>query len=88
MHSLRELADRCGVGEAYLCRLFARFGAGETPARLLRRLKLEHAARRLSTEPGLLVKQAALDAGFGDAFTFSKAFRAMLGRSPSQVRGQ
>jgi AraC-like DNA-binding protein len=86
LRSLRDLAERCGVSEAYMCRLFVRFGAGETPYRLLKRLKIEYAVRRLSTEPGLLVKRVAHEAGFGDAFTFSKAFRAVLGRTPSQCR--
>jgi AraC-like DNA-binding protein len=86
LHSARELAERVGVSEAYLCRLFARFSAGQTPYRLLLQLKMEYAARRLVSEPGLLVKQIASEVGFTDPFSFSRAFRSMTGRSPLQVR--
>ncbi len=81
--SVQALAERCGVDEAYLCRIFKRFDT-DSPYQLLRRLKMEYAARRLA-EPGVLVKEVAHETGFADAFTFSKSFRQTIGRSPSEM---
>lgn len=86
LKSGRELAKKVGIGEAYLCRLFARFAAGQTPYRLLLHLKMDYAARRLAEDPGLLIKQVARETGFGDPFSFSRAFRSVTGRAPLQAR--
>ncbi|MBC7783519.1 MAG: AraC family transcriptional regulator, partial [Burkholderiales bacterium] len=83
LHSVQALAERCGLDEAYLSRIFRRFDS-TSPYQLLRRLKMEYAARRLA-EPGVLVKQVAAETGFTDPFTFSRSFRATIGRPPSAI---
>jgi AraC-like DNA-binding protein len=79
---LTEVAEKCHLDAAYLCRLFDRFGH-ESPYHYLMRLKMMHAAEILQ-QPGMLVKQVARQLGFGDAFRFSRAFTRVLGVSPKK----
>jgi AraC-like DNA-binding protein len=83
IRNLRELARRCQVDEAYLCRLFRRF-ARESPYHRILQLKMSHAAARLR-EPGALVKQIAAELGFDDPFHFSRAFKGVFGLSPRNL---
>lgn len=79
---LAEIADRCHIDPAYLCRLFGRFDH-QSPYRYLLQLKMQHAAQRLATS-GILAKQVARELGFSDPFGFSRTFRRMIGVSPRQ----
>ena len=54
---------------------------GETPAAYVRRLRLERAAWRLQLH-GDSILSIALDCGFGDHETFSRAFRRAHGMAP------
>lgn len=58
---------------------------GETPAAYVRRLRLERAAWRLQLH-GDSILAIALDCGFGDHETFSRAFRRHYGLSPREWR--
>ena len=58
---------------------------GETPACYVRRLRLERAAWRLQLH-GDSILSIALDCGFGDHETFSRAFRRRYGLSPRAWR--
>ena len=58
---------------------------GETPACYVRRLRLERAAWRLQLH-GDSILSIALDCGFGDHETFSRAFRRRYGLSPRDWR--
>jgi AraC family transcriptional regulator len=58
---------------------------GETPASYVRRLRLERAAWRLQLH-GDSILSIALDCGFGDHETFSRAFRRRYGLSPRDWR--
>jgi AraC-like DNA-binding protein len=84
LRSLQQIADECHVDRAYVCRLFRRYDH-ESPYQCLRRLKMTFAAERLQ-QPGALVKQVAEEAGFSDAFHFSRVFRSVLGLSPAAFR--
>lgn len=57
---------------------------GESPADLLRRLRLAHAERLL--EQGAAVGLAAAASGFDDTGTFTRAFKRTYSRLPSDVR--
>ncbi|WP_448004503.1 AraC-like ligand-binding domain-containing protein [Agromyces bauzanensis] len=57
--------------------------AGETPAELLRRLRLAHGLRLL--EQGASVGLAAAASGFDDTGTFTRAFKRTYDRLPSDV---
>jgi AraC-like DNA-binding protein len=84
LRSLEEIARRCHVDPAYLCRIFRRYDH-QTPYQFLTRLKMNHAAERLQ-DPGLLVKQVAAELGFQDPFHFSRVFKRVLGLSPDSFR--
>jgi len=81
---LQEIAQECGVSEAYLCRLFQRYDR-QTPYQFLTRLKMNRAAKLLE-DPGRLVKQIAAELSFRDAFHFSRAFKKAFGSAPSAWR--
>jgi len=83
IRSLRELAQRCRVDEAYLCRLFRRFER-ESPYQRLRRLKMNHAAARMQV-PGTLIKHVATELGFNDPYHFSRTFKSVFGVSPTRM---
>ena len=84
-----EVAAACHVDTAYLCRLFRRFGH-TTPYRFLMRQKMNRATELL-LDQGMLVKEAAAEVGFGDAFQFPRAFKRVYGLPPErfvrQARG-
>lgn len=82
LKGLAEIADRCHIDPAYLCRLFGRFDH-QSPYRYLLHMKMRHAAQRLQT-PGALAKQVARELGFSDPFQFSRTFHRLMGVSPRQ----
>lgn len=82
LRTAEEVAAACHVQPAYLSRLFQRFDH-HSPYRYLLRLKMDHAADRL-VNSGLLVKQAADELGFANAYHFSRAFKKVHGLSPAK----
>ena len=85
LKTLEQIAGECHVNNAYLCRLFRRYGT-LSPCQYLLRLKMNYAAQRLQ-QPDSLVKKVAEEAGFADPFHFSRAFTSVFGLSPSAFRG-
>jgi AraC-like DNA-binding protein len=81
---LSDIARTCAVDEAYICRLFRRFGR-ESPFQYLLHLRLNRAAELLQTTNSL-VKDIAAQLRFTDAFNFSRSFRNAFGISPSELR--
>lgn len=81
---LPQLARRLGISESHLRARF-RGEAGLSLGRYLREARLREAALWLRTE-GLSVKAAAERAQYPDIFTFSRAFRRVMGYTPSSVR--
>lgn len=81
---LSEIAAACFVDEAYICRLFKRFGR-ESPFQYLLHLRLNRAAELLQTTD-LLIKDISSRLRFTDAFNFSRTFRHAFGISPNELR--
>jgi AraC-like DNA-binding protein len=77
--TLEEVAQRCEVSAAYLCRLFQNY-AQESPYQFLTRLRMQRAARLL--ESGLKAKDVAKQLGFADQFHFSRCFSRVFGLPP------
>ena len=77
-----ELAQRCGISEQYLRRLFHSV-FGLSPALYIRYKRLEYARELLSTGE-YSVSRAAVAAGFNDTAYFSREFRKFTGQSPSR----
>ncbi|MCF7974399.1 MAG: AraC family transcriptional regulator [Phycisphaerae bacterium] len=84
LQTLTQIADACHMDEAYLCRLFKRFGE-LSPYKYLNRLKLNMAAMRMQA-PDTPIKQIAYELGFSSPFHFSRAFKKAYGVSPDSFR--
>jgi AraC-like DNA-binding protein len=78
--ALSDVARAVHVSPNYLTGLFR--GVTGTPlGRFILGERIARAQRRLR-EPGASVKTVALDLGFGDPFTFSRAFKRVAGLPP------
>ncbi len=81
---VEEMAEACALSVRTLHRRL-REEAGLTPAQLLGRLRMESACRLLE-RPGVSVKQAARDCGYGSEYNLRRAFTAQLGVLPSEYQ--
>ena len=86
LHNVDAAARACHLDPAYLCRLFQRFGH-VSPYQFLTRLKMARAAELL-LEGGFMVKEAAAELGFSDAFHFSRTFKRIYGIPPERFMQQ
>jgi AraC family transcriptional regulator of adaptative response / DNA-3-methyladenine glycosylase II len=78
------LAERLGVGERQLRRLFRQhLGAGPNAFAQTRRV---HLAKQLLHDTRLPMAQVALASGFGSIRRFNETFQALFGRPPSALR--
>lgn len=82
--TVKVLANRCGVSQSHLTRLFQRFDT-ETPAQMLRRLRLERVRDLLEHGDHAIAHIADLLA-FEDPYTMSRSFKRHYGQSPSAMR--
>lgn len=82
--SVERLAERLGVGERHLRRLFEQhLGASPIAVAQTRRVLF---AKQLIHETRLPLSEIALCAGFGSVRRFNETFRALFGRPPSALR--
>ncbi|MCZ7589785.1 MAG: AraC family transcriptional regulator [Gaiella sp.] len=79
-----ELAARAYLSRCHFDRVVSA-AAGETPARLRRRVLLERAAFRLVTTDATVL-EVALEAGYSSNEAFTRAFRRAYGNGPSAWR--
>ena len=80
LRSLEQIAEKCNIDCAYLCRLFKRFD-NRSPYQYLMRMKMNLAAQRLRL-PNSSVKEIAFELGFSDPFHFSRVFKRIFGIPP------
>lgn len=81
---VEALAERLGVGERQLRRLFRRhLGASPIAVAQTRRVLL---AKHLIHETRLPMSEVALAAGFGSIRRFNETFQRLFGRAPSRLR--
>ncbi len=81
---VEALAERLGVGERQLRRLFRRhLGASPIAVAQTRRVLL---AKHLIHETRLPMSEVALAAGFGSIRRFNETFQRLFGRAPSTLR--
>lgn len=84
--TLAELAREAGASRSALAERF-HAAVGEPPLAYLRTVRVQRAMRRLiETSDGL--EAVAHAVGYGDAFSFSKAFKRVVGMSPGEFRRQ
>ena len=78
------LAERLGVGERHLRRLFRQhLGAAPVSVAQTRRVLL---AKQLIHETELTMAEVAMASGFGSVRRFNETFQALYGRPPSALR--
>lgn len=82
--SVERLADRVGVGERQLRRLF-REHLGATPIAVAQTRRVLF-AKQLVHETRMSMTQVALASGFGSVRRFNETFRALYGRPPRALR--
>jgi len=82
--AVERLAGGVGMSPRSLSR-WCRDHLDESPAKVVRRLRLEE-ARRLLEETDLPLKDIANRAGLGDASTLWRAFTSRLGVTPAAYR--
>lgn len=82
--AVRRLAEVAGVSPRHLARIFAS-QLGTSPARYVRRVRLEAAAELLVTS-ALPVARVAARCGFGSAEALRQAFVRCYGTTPSHYR--
>jgi len=81
---MADLAARCSLSPSHFREMFGQvFGC--SPRTYLRRMRLR-AARSLMISSGLSISEIADQVGFETVYSFSKAFRAVEGLSPSAFR--
>lgn len=84
--SVEDVADYTGVSRSHLFRLF-RQEMQISPKDYLTDYRISQ-ARRLLRETGLSVAAIAHSVGFEDNLYFSKAFKRVEGRTPTEYRGK
>lgn len=82
--SIERLAERLGVGDRHLRRLFATH-VGASPAAVAQ-TRRAHFARQLLDQTELPLTEVAFAAGFGSVRAFNGAIRRAFGRPPREVR--
>jgi AraC-like DNA-binding protein len=80
-----ELAAQVGLGERALQRLFSDY-VGVSPKWVIRRFRLHDAASRLAKDEDVNLTALAQDLGYADQAHFTRDFKAIVGRSPSDYR--
>src|SRR5262245_10940884 len=82
--AVEELAERLGVGERQLRRLFQQhLGASPIAVAQTRRILL---AKQLIHETRLSMTEVAMAAGFGSVRRFNELFQQLFGRPPATLR--
>ena len=81
-----ELAERLGISERHLSRLFRKH-VGATPLQTARTLRLQHAKRLLDTSE-LKIADIAFEAGFGSVRQFNATFADTYRSAPSRYRAK
>lgn len=79
--SMDELAKHININRTYLCKLFKNY-TGISPSQYIVKLKMERATEFLKNQ-GLKISDVARSVGYDDLFTFSKAYKRVMGISPS-----
>lgn len=82
---LEDVASRLGVSPRTVQRVAKRY-VGLPPAAMIRRRRLQEAAERIRTEPGLDLAAIAADLGYADQAHLTNDFRTVLGHTPSRYR--
>lgn len=78
------IARECGLNRSYLTRVFKE-ATGTTIQEYLNSYRMKVAADKLKNTD-ISIQQISCSVGYGDTFTFSKAFKRFYSHSPSEYR--
>ena len=82
---VEQVADRMGLSVRAVQRLSHRY-VGLPPLAVIRRYRLQEAARRLREDEGVTVTQVATELGYADHAHLTRDFSQVLGLSPQAYR--
>jgi AraC family transcriptional regulator len=82
---LAQVARAAGASPYHFSRLYHAF-TGETVATTVTRLRVSRGAALLCAAPRRSISQIALEVGYATPSAFNKAFRAVLGMTPTALR--
>ncbi|MNC46370.1 HTH-type transcriptional regulator CdhR [compost metagenome] len=83
--SIEQMCHSLGYNRAYLSRIF-RKETGVTPVSYLLKLRIEKSRQLLRARTELSIEQIAASVGMTDPLYFSRQFRKIYGKSPSEYR--
>jgi two-component system response regulator YesN len=83
--NLNSLAQSFNFNASYLSKLFKKYHQ-ETPVKYLLNLRINEAKHLLRSRPELEIKAVGELVGYPDQFYFSRIFKHMTGKSPSEFR--
>ncbi len=83
--TVKSIADQIGYSPSRFSRGFTRL-QGESVMSYVRGRRLEAAARRLLTKPGVRIVDLAFDSGFDSQEAFTRAFSRAFGHPPGRLR--
>lgn len=81
---LADLAEQVGLSSRHLERLFTVY-FNTTPAKLYKKTRLKR-AHKLVTDTHMALIEIAIACGFSSAASFSQAYKAEFGETPTQLR--
>ncbi|OXS61236.1 hypothetical protein B1A99_06910 [Cohnella sp. CIP 111063] len=84
--SIQSLSAKFYTNPSYICQLFKK-EVGDTFTSYIARLRITYACELL-TDTDLMVGEIAEKAGYPDYFYFTKIFKRIVGKTPSQYRAE
>jgi AraC-like DNA-binding protein len=85
LNRVADLAAQLSLTERALQRLFSDY-VGVSPKWVIRRSRLHDAASRLANAEDVNLTQLAQELGYSDQAHFTRDFKALVGRAPSEYR--
>jgi len=82
--SIEDIAYICGLNRSYLTRLF-KDATGYTPQQYLINYRIKK-SKEILANTNASIQQVSFLVGYSDTFTFSKAFKKIVGMAPSEYR--